>query len=378
MSSVRTIVIDCGAYQTRVGISGRDVPEESFRTLVGRKKEGSISTSEASDVLIGEDAYEIRDTLNLSYPVDKYRFAFDNTEDLCNIWKFSYLDVLGCDSLEECPVLLTDGPLEATEKAKSRAKLAEIMFEKYKVPSFYMALQQFLALISLDRTTGLVVDVGDSMASTVPVVDGAVVHEAIVTSDVVAGRQMTDLLMKFLNEREDISIADREIAMAIKEKLSYVACDYEGEFKFAGSATKDYTLPDGQVISVGTERFRCTEPLFQPSLLGAVDSPGLHEMAHRSLELCAESARVPLRGAIVTAGGSTLTTNLSDRLKLEAKALLAGHGAEVRVLTPPMRAWSAWLGGALLAEWEGYPELPVSRQEYQEHGAEFVIKKFKN
>ena len=34
-----TIVIDCGAYQTRVGISGRDVPEETFRTVVGRKTE---------------------------------------------------------------------------------------------------------------------------------------------------------------------------------------------------------------------------------------------------------------------------------------------------------------------------------------------------
>ncbi|XP_038044647.1 actin, clone 302-like [Patiria miniata] len=379
MTAMRTIVIDNGAYLTRVGISGRDVPEETFRTVVGRKKEGTESASGASDILVGEDALEVRDALNLSYPVDKYRIT--NMEDLGHIWRFTCMDVLGCDSLEECPMLLTDGPLEASERAKSRARLTEIMFEKCKVPSFYVALQQFLALISLDHTTGLVVDIGESMASTVPVVDGAVVQDAIQTTDVASGRQMTDLLMKMLNEREGISITDREIATAIKEKLSYVTCDFEGEFKFAGSATEDYTLPDGQVIGVGTERFQCTEPLFQPFLLDpegvGSNALGIHQMAHKSIESCVESSRADLYKSIVTAGGSSLISNLSGRLKQEMKAL-AGDGTEVRVLTPPTRALSAWLGGSLLAEWEGFPELVISAQEYQEKGAEIVNQKCKN
>jgi len=29
-----------------------------------------------------------------------------------------------------------------------------------------------------------------------------------------------------------------------------------------------YQLPDGQVITIGNERFRCPEALFQPSFLG--------------------------------------------------------------------------------------------------------------
>ena len=31
---------------------------------------------------------------------------------------------------------------------------------------------------------------------------------------------------------------------------------------------KSYELPDGQVITIGNERFRCTEVMFQPSFIG--------------------------------------------------------------------------------------------------------------
>ena len=32
--------------------------------------------------------------------------------------------------------------------------------------------------------------------------------------------------------------------------------------------TSEYKLPDGQVVDIGKERFRCPEALFQPSLIG--------------------------------------------------------------------------------------------------------------
>merc|ERR1712137_1227820 len=48
---------------------------------------------------------------------------------------------------------------------------------------------------------------------------------------------------------------------------------------------KNLELPDGQVITIGNERFRCPEALFQPSFLG-MESAGVHETTYNSIMKC--------------------------------------------------------------------------------------------
>merc|ERR1719346_311036 len=112
--------------------------------------------------------------------------------------------------------------------------------------------------------------------------------------------------------------AEREIVRDMKEKLGYVALDYDLELEnYDESKDVEYTLPDGTNIQLGAERFKCAEAMFQPRKIFGVDREGNDDDVYASIMKCDVDIRSTLFSNILLTGGSTLFRGTDRRLHKE-------------------------------------------------------------
>jgi actin-related protein len=364
--NTRTVMMDNGTAFSRIGFAGEDKPSiiiPTFPTSPIRAIPSKISPVKEINITRQKPLIRKRFTQGTS-PLE--RGVIKDWSAMERFWQQVFNDWLRIDPSTH-PLILSETPLNPKPK---KDKMAEIMFEKFNVPSLFIPMQATLSLYASNRTTGCVVDIGEGVTKIVPISEGYALTHAIQIMDI-AGQDITKYLLGLLRQAGYMltSSAEKEYAIDIKEKLCYIASDLKNEkelMKKISSMEKIYKIPDGTEIKLKSELFMAPECLFNPILIGKEILP-LHESIIEAISLCDMTLRNEFYSNIILSGGSTKFPGIEERLKKEITKNVP-TSIEVNIIAPQQRELSTWIGGSIIGALSTFHEIAITRQQYKQTG----------
>lgn len=350
------IVIDNGSSMFKIDFAGSETPNFVFPTVVGRGKYDHCMTG-YHPLRCGNDVMSQLVLLITDYPIKNG--CITNWGEMEKIIHYALYEQLKVDPMDH-PILITEAQ---TDPRINRDKIVEIMFECFNVPSLYFGNQPVLSLYSSGRTSGIVLDVGDSFTHAVPIFDGYPISNAA-SSFNMAGNDLTNWLQKMTK------IKKHEVVRVIKEKFCYVAFNYDSEIEKVKSSSYDcsasYSILNNE-ITIKEERFICPEFLFKPQMNGYFFD-GIHKFLFKTINKCDFNVHDELYSNIVLCGGTTMCNGFAERFSKEITNLAAPK-MKVNVISHPERKYAAWIGGSILASSSYFSQIAITENKYREYGS---------
>jgi|UniRef100_A0A7S4CFY0 actin-related protein len=357
------VVIDTGGGTIKAGFSGDDCPRIIVPTCAGTQR----GKHDSKETFVCTQATKRREDLDIIYPMeDGKKMGNFDWDALEKIWEHLYMDCLKVQPDDpNTPALLTEPALNAKE---NREKMCQIFFEKFKVPSLYVSVAPVLSVYASGRTTGIVVEAGNSTCHTVPIFEGFSLFHSILQLDF-GGVDLTNYLKGVLanNGIKFRASHEREVCSFLKEKLCLVAQDHQLTQADKESTVK-HVLPDGTEVVLGPERYTCCEALFNPHIYGTdvKAKRGLHATAIESIKKCDADITGLLYGNVVLSGGTSMFRGMQDRMLKEFVDLAPAE--KIKVFASTERKYATWIGGSILASLPTFQDFWVTRSDYEDSG----------
>jgi actin-related protein len=222
--------MDIGSASLKAGFAGDDAPKCYVPMIVGQPKDPAAMVGmEFKDYYFGHEAISKREKLHITEPVQN-----GIIQDIGLIEKIMSDQIFNTElrvSPDEHKMIVSEPPLNPK---KNREELVTLMFEEFKVPKLYIANQAVMSLFATGKTTGTVLDIGEGITHAVPIYEGYAIPHAIQTVPL-CGRDITNFLHNLLqNSQPDLitdSFDDFEEVKKIKEKMCFMALDFDAELK---------------------------------------------------------------------------------------------------------------------------------------------------
>lgn len=366
---IKALIMDLGSQYCKCGYAGEPRPTYFISSTVGKRySEVADSGDTRKQTYVGHELLNLETPLKLVNPL-QYGVVvdWDCVQNICEYIFHTAMKI----APEEHAVLVSDTPLSPSSH---REKYAELMFETFGIPAMHVTCQSLLSVYSYGKIAGLVVESGHSVSHVVPISEGNMLPGLVARADY-AGGDLTNYLLQLLNEAGQKFTDDHlHIVEHIKKKCCYSALQPEEELGLGLEHLRvDYQLPDGNLITIGQERFQCAEMLFKPTLVG-MNQPGLPALTAACLGRCQEAGfKEEMMANVLLCGGCTMLDGFPTRFQRELNALCPEDSPTVAAA--PERKTSVWTGGSILASLRAFQQLWVSKEEFEERGGAAIYNK---
>lgn len=349
------IVLDNGTYYIKAGFGGELAPRTFVPSYIGRQGES---------LFVGKGLF-----LNGASYTPHRGMVPDGEPDwdvLEDIWDYIITDELKTTP-EEHPFLLTEVQKE------SSAHMFEVLFEKLGCHSVCVLSTAALALQSLNKSTGIVVDCGNRI-QVVPILNNSIIDNSIVSTT--SGISQIDewfrslLIARGFAYRGHTQDAD---IRKLKEEACYVAQDYAAELA-REPVPKTFPCNSGSVLSgsitLKKERFMGPEIIFNPSVMGpAATGISIQDAILSSVAALSDDDKKVMLENIVLVGGSTCFPGFETRLQTElvrraAERAMPLTGINVNIIAQDNRAYMSWYGGSVFSSLPNFSDLCLTYDQF--------------